>query len=53
MRGTCDFYDNPRAAANELYKFEEEKQDSFHEAIDASASNVAVEILINRLWSIV
>jgi hypothetical protein len=45
MRETCDLYNNPGADANELQKVEQEENDSSHEAEDASASNVAVEIL--------
>jgi hypothetical protein len=45
MTKTCDSYDNPGADANELQKVEKEEHDSFHEAEDISASNVAIEIL--------
>jgi hypothetical protein len=52
MRNTCDIYGNPGSDANELEKVQQEEHNSSHEAEDASAANVAIEILNSSLQSI-
>jgi hypothetical protein len=52
MSKTCHLYNDPGADDNELQKVEQRKNDSSHNANDASTSNITTEILHSSLQAI-